>query len=79
MAFAFASGINQGVLDKEEFLPVVRKAWSALVDAVQPNGQLGWVQQIGNKPDNVSAEDTQIYAVGAYLLTGSEVYKLSKS
>lgn len=78
MAFAFASGINQGILNKETFLPVLEKAWSALVDAVQPNGKLGWVQQIGNKPDNVSAEDTQIYAVGAYLLTGSEVYKLSE-
>ncbi len=79
MAFAFASGINQGILDKQTFLPVVRKAWTALVDAVQPNGKLGWVQQIGNAPDNVSADDSQIYAVGAYLLTGSEIYKLSEN
>jgi rhamnogalacturonyl hydrolase YesR len=78
MAFAFASGINQGVLDKETFMPVVTKAWSALVDAVQPDGKLGWVQQIGDSPDNVSAEDTQIYATGAFLLTGSELYKLAK-
>ncbi|WP_083690119.1 glycoside hydrolase family 88 protein [Colwellia sp. UCD-KL20] len=78
MAFAFASGINQGILDKKTFMPVVTKAWSALVDAVQPSGKLGWVQQIGDSPDNVSAEDTQIYATGAFLLTGSELYKLSK-
>lgn len=78
MAFAFASGINQGILDKKTFMPVVTKAWSALVDAVQPNGKLGWVQQIGDSPDNVSAEDTQIYATGAFLLTGSELYKLAK-
>jgi len=78
MAFAFASGIKQGILDKNTFLPVVNKAWTALVDAVQPDGKLGWVQQIGEAPDNVSKEDSQIYAVGAYLLTGSEVYKLSK-
>ncbi len=77
MAFAFASGINQGVLKKETFLPTVRKAWTALVDAVQPDGKLGWVQQIGHAPDSVSADDTQIYAVGAYLLVGTEVYKLS--
>ena len=78
MAFAFVSGINQGILHKETFMPVVTKAWSAMVDAVQPSGKLGWVQQIGEAPDNVSAEDTQIYATGAFLLTGSELYKLDQ-
>ncbi|MGJ8678875.1 MAG: glycoside hydrolase family 88/105 protein [Paraglaciecola sp.] len=76
MAFAFASGINQGILDKKTFLPVAEKAWAALISAVQPSGKLGWVQQIGEAPDNVSAEDTQVYATGAFLLTGSELYKL---
>lgn len=78
MAFAFASGINQGILDKTIFMPTVTKAWAALIDAVQPSGKLGWVQQIGEAPDKVSAEDTQVYATGAFLLTGSELYKMAK-
>jgi len=79
MTFAYASGINQGLLSRTTFMPVINKAWKALVGAVQSDGKLGWVQQIGEKPDNVSADDSQIYAVGAYLLTGSEIYKLSEN
>lgn len=76
LAFAYASGINQGVLDRKTFEPVLRKAWTALVGAVQPSGKLGWVQQIGEKPDSVSAEDSQLYAVGAYLAAGTEIFRM---
>ncbi|REL34345.1 glycoside hydrolase family 88/105 protein [Thalassotalea euphylliae] len=77
IAYAYASGINQGLLDKQTYLPTVQKAWSGLVNAVQPDGKLGWVQQIGHAPDTVSADDTQIYGVGGFLLTGVELYKLA--
>jgi unsaturated rhamnogalacturonyl hydrolase len=40
---------------------------------VQPDGKLGWVQQIGYAPDHVEAGDTQLYGVGAFLLAASEV------
>lgn len=76
MSFAFASGINQGLLPKENFLPVLEKSWPALIDAVQADGKLGWVQQIGEAPDNVSKDDSQLYAVGGFLLTGTELYKI---
>lgn len=76
MAFAFVSGVNQGVLPKSEFMPVIAKAWSALVSTIQPDGRMGWVQQIAAKPDKVLKDDTQVYAVGAFLLTGSELFKL---
>ena len=76
MAYGYAFGINNGLLNKEKFTPVVEKAWKALVSSVQPNGKLGWVQQIGYKPESVTEDDTQIFAIGAFLLTGSEMYKL---
>ncbi|MBT1063374.1 glycoside hydrolase family 88 protein [Bowmanella sp. Y26] len=76
LAYAYASGIRHGVLDKKTFTPVLKKSWKALVGAVQSDGKLGWVQQIAAKPDSVDAEDTQMYAVGAFLLTGSELYQL---
>ncbi|MGB8602788.1 MAG: BNR repeat-containing protein, partial [Rhizomicrobium sp.] len=38
--------------------------------------RLGWVQQIGVGPDTVKASDTQIFGVGAFLLAGSEIYRL---
>ncbi len=75
--YGLAWGINNGYLDKTTYLPVVEKGWKALVDAVWPDGKLGWVQPIGENPKNVTAEMTEVYGVGAFLLAGSEVYKLS--
>jgi len=76
IAYAYASGINQGILDKKTYISVVEKAWSALISVVQPSGKLGWVQPIGASPDTVSADDTQIYGTGGFLLTGTEIYKM---
>ena len=76
IAYAFASGINQGLLNKKKYLPTVTNAWSALVSVVQPDGKFGWVQQIGNAPDNVSGNDTQLYGTGGFLLTGTEIYRM---
>lgn len=78
MTFAYAYGINKGLLDKETYLPVVENAWAALIGVIQPSGKLGWVQPIGAKPNTVSAEDTQVYAVGGFLLAGTEIHKIAK-
>jgi len=76
-------GINNGVLDKGRYLPVVQKAWKALVeDCVHPNGFLGFVQGTGKEPkdsqpvgyDNVpNFED---FGLGCFLLAGTEIFKL---
>jgi len=75
--FAIAWGINNGYLDKETYLPVVKKAWNAMVKSVHPNGKIGWVQKIGRNPDNVSYDDTHAYGAGGFLLAGSEMVKLA--
>ena len=74
--YALAWGINQGILDKELYLPVVLSAWSGLNAAVQPDGKLGWVQQIGAAPEEIDKDMTEVYGVGAFLLAGSELVKL---
>ena len=74
--YALAWGINQGHLDRQTYLPVVRKAWQGLVGAVHPDGKLGWVQQIGLAPAKVTADDNQEYGTGAFLLAGTEMYRL---
>lgn len=76
IAYAYAFGVNQGLLDKEQYMPTIEAAWKALVGVVQPSGKLGWVQPIGASPDTVTAEDTQIYGTGGFLLTGTELYKI---
>jgi len=69
-------GINHKLLDKKTYLPVAQKAWKALVDAVHADGKLGNVQPIGGAPDKVDLNSTDTYGVGAFLLAGSELYKL---
>jgi rhamnogalacturonyl hydrolase YesR len=73
MTYGLAWGVNNGYLDSAEYGPVVRKGWQALVDAVQDDGMLGWVQPVGAGPDSVFETDTQIYGVGAFLLTATQM------
>ncbi len=75
--YAIAWGINNGVLDKATYLPVVEKAWTGLNKCVSEDGHVGWVQPIGADPrKDFTAESWEVYGSGAYLLAGSEVIKL---
>ena len=81
--YGMAWGINKGLISKKDYLPVVTKAWNALVtESLHPNGFLGYVQGTGKEPkdsqpvgyDNVpNFED---FGLGCFLLAGSEMYKL---
>lgn len=75
-AYAIAWGINNQLLDKDEYLPHVMKAWESLESAVQADGKLGYVQLVGVGPDKVRKEDTETYGTGAFLLAGTEIYRL---
>jgi len=77
--FALAWGINEGYLDRAATLPAVEKAWAALVGCVTPDGKLTHVQPIGADPKKFDPDATEVYGVGAFLLAGSEVYKLAQS
>ena len=49
--YGMAWGVRNGLLDKKTYLPVIIKAWNAMVkDAVHPNGFLGYVQGTGKEP-----------------------------
>jgi len=75
--YALAWGVNQGLLDRAAFEPAVRKAWTALVACVDMEGKLTHVQPIGADPKKFAADATEVYGVGAFLLAGSEVYRLA--
>ncbi len=75
--YALAWGINNGLLDRDKYLPVVRKAWIGLNSLIQPDGHVGWVQPVGADPKkNFSADSWEVYGTGAFLLAGSEVIKI---
>jgi unsaturated rhamnogalacturonyl hydrolase len=75
--YALAWGINNGILEKDIYLPVVKKAWTGLNSLLTPEGYVGWVQPIGADPQkNFSPTSWEVYGTGAFLLAGSEVIKL---
>lgn len=76
--YGIAWGINSGLLPRGEYEPVARRGWAALTRAIQPDGRLGWVQQVSDRPEQVNASDTQFYGVGAFLLAATEVAVLDR-
>ena len=81
--YGMAWGMNNGILDRDTYLPAVTKAWNAITrDAVHPDGVLGYVQGTGKEPKDGqpvtydSVPDFDDYGTGCFLLAGTEVYKL---
>lgn len=77
ITYGLAYGLNHHLLDAS-YLPVVQKAWKALVSIVDEDGKVGWVQPIGADPKKVTREMTAVYGVGAFLMAGTEIMKLSE-
>jgi rhamnogalacturonyl hydrolase YesR len=75
--FGFAYGINSGILDRKQYLPVVQKAWQGLLSHVYQDGRLGCIQPIGGSPDSFTPTSSYVFGTGAFLLAGSEVYRLA--
>ena len=69
-------GVNHGLLDRATYEPVINKAWNYLAKtALQPDGSVGFVQPIGEKPDptkTVDAHSQANFGVGAFLLAACE-------
>ncbi len=74
--YGFAWGVKAGVLDRATYEPVVRSGWAALVRCVHPDGKVGYVQPVSDRPDNVGYDDTQFYGTGAFLLAATAVADL---
>ncbi|MEW4925065.1 glycoside hydrolase family 88 protein [Algibacter sp. 2305UL17-15] len=76
--FGIVWGINNGLLDKKTYEPILLKAWSALEKCVNEEGMLGYVQPIGAEPGESFKDYTEVYGTGAFLAAGSELYKYIK-
>ncbi len=76
--YALAWGVNNELLEKAKYQPVIERAWSSLTKTIYADGRLGYVQPSGYDPRPVHKEDTDVYGVGAFLLAASELYKLAK-
>ncbi|MFB6319418.1 glycoside hydrolase family 88 protein [Saccharicrinis sp. FJH54] len=77
--FGLFWGLNNGLLEKETYLPSAIKAWNYLTTvAIDESGRVGYVQPIGERaiPGQIVDENsTSNFGVGAVLLAASEVYR----
>ena len=76
ITYALAWGVNQGLLTAEEAEPALRRAWAQLCSFVAPDGKLTHVQPIGADPKTFPVDATEVYGVGAFLMAGSEIYRM---
>lgn len=83
--YGMAWGINNKLIDRKTYLPILTKAWNAMVaDCLHPNGFLGWVQGTGKEPKDGQPlafdrePDFEDYGLGCFLLAGSELYKMKR-
>lgn len=71
--YALAWGIHHGLLDRNTYYPVARAAWEGLIACVHPDGKLGFVQMIADKPGVTDYEGSDAFGTGALLLAGTEM------
>jgi len=74
--YGISYAINQGIIDKSSFMPVIEKSWPALCEFVKSNGCYTGIQPIGDSPVKYNQNCSMPYGVGAFLLAGSQVYQL---
>ena len=75
--FGLAWGVNHGILNRAEYLPAVTNTWNSLSKSVDADGKVLWGQQVDGEPHLVARDSTHEYVTGAFLLAGSEVYKMA--
>jgi unsaturated rhamnogalacturonyl hydrolase len=77
--YAIAYGINEHILDREKFLPVIQKAWAGMLTHIYADGRLGSIQPVGEQPGEFKPSASYVYGVGGFLEAGSELDRLSRS
>lgn len=80
--YGLAWGINNGILDKDTYMPCVIKGWNGLTStALTTSGRIGYAQGVADEPKDaqpVTINSSRHYGEGNFLLAGTEVIKLAE-
>jgi len=77
--FGMAYGINEKILDRKTYLPVVEKSWKGMLTHIYADGRLGSIQPIDGQPGKFKPSASYVYGVGGFLLAGSEMHRLAEA
>jgi len=75
--YAIAYGINEHILDRKTYEPVVQKAWAGMLTHIYADGRLGSIQPIDGQPGKFKPSASYVYGVGGFLLAGSELDRMA--
>jgi rhamnogalacturonyl hydrolase YesR/lysophospholipase L1-like esterase len=78
IAYGMAWGVNEGVLDRAVYAPVIVKAWRGMLQHVYADGRLGDIQQTGPEPAFYLPSASYTYGVGGFLLAASEIKRMAE-
>jgi unsaturated rhamnogalacturonyl hydrolase len=77
--FGMAWGVNDGILDRATYMPVIAKGWRGMINEIYADGRLGNVQQTDEAPQHYMPQSSFNFGVGGFLLAGEQVVKLQQS
>jgi unsaturated rhamnogalacturonyl hydrolase len=75
--YGIAYGINEHILDRKTYLPVVEKAWAGMLTHIYTDGRLGSIQPIDAQPGKFKPSASYVFGVGGFLSAGSELDRLA--
>ena len=75
--YAIAYGINEHILDKKTYLPVIEKSWAGMLKHVYADGRLGSIQPVDGQPGKFKPSSSHVYGVGGFLMAGYELNRLA--
>ena len=75
--YAIAYGINEHILDRKTYLPVVEKSWAGMLKHVYADGRLGSIQPVDAQPGKFKPSSSHVYGVGGFLMAGYEMNRLA--
>ncbi|HEU5350292.1 MAG TPA: glycoside hydrolase family 88 protein [Terracidiphilus sp.] len=77
--YAMAWGVRNGILDANQYRPVVAHGWRGLVAHIYQDGRLGSMQPIGSAPGKYGPGAGYVYGTGAFLMAGSEIVEMDRA
>ena len=72
--YALAWGINQGILEKATYGPMVERGWAVMNENLNADGSISNIQTVGKEPQpNDNLVNKREYGYGAFILAGLEM------
>jgi rhamnogalacturonyl hydrolase YesR len=75
--YAIAYGINEHILDRKTYLPVIEKSWAGMLKHIYADGRLGSIQPVDGQPGKFKPSSSHVYGVGGFLMAGYELNRLA--